>query len=60
MDVNGEIRAAAVQSMLRTLRESLRLDSETLVGHSVVSSVGTDIDVFSLGILAFGVPCARA
>jgi hypothetical protein len=31
MDVNGEIRAAAVQSMLRTLRESAGLDSETLV-----------------------------
>lgn len=30
MDVNGEIRAAAVQSMLRTLRESLGLDPETL------------------------------
>jgi hypothetical protein len=29
--------------------------------HSVVSSVGTDIDLFSfLGILAFGVPCACA
>jgi hypothetical protein len=32
MDVNGEVRAAAVQSMLRTLRESPGLDSETLVG----------------------------
>lgn len=32
MDVNGEIRAAAVQSMLRTLRDSPGLDSETLVG----------------------------
>ena len=32
MDVNGEIRAAAVQSMLRALRESPGLDSETLVG----------------------------
>ena len=32
MDVNGEIRAAAVQSMLRTLRESPELDSEALVG----------------------------
>ena len=34
MDVNGEIRAAAVQSMLRTLRDSSGLDSETLVGTS--------------------------
>jgi hypothetical protein len=32
MDANGEIRAAAVQSMLRTLRESPGLDSEILVG----------------------------
>ena len=32
MDVNGEIRAAAVQGMLRTLRESPGLDPETLVG----------------------------
>lgn len=32
MDVNGEIRAAAVQSMLRTLRESPGPDPETLVG----------------------------
>ncbi|KAI0295094.1 armadillo-type protein [Multifurca ochricompacta] len=30
MDVNGEIRAAAVLSMLRTLREPARLDSENL------------------------------
>jgi hypothetical protein len=32
MDVNGETRAAAVQSMLRTLREPTGLGSETLVG----------------------------
>jgi hypothetical protein len=32
MDVNGEVRAAAVQGMLRTLRESPGLDAETLVG----------------------------
>jgi len=32
MDVNGETRAAAVQGMLRTLRESAAPDSETLVG----------------------------
>ncbi len=32
MDVNGETRAAAVQSMLRIVRESPGLDSETLVG----------------------------
>lgn len=32
MDVNGETRAAAVQGMLRTLRESPAPDSETLVG----------------------------
>jgi len=31
MDANGEIRAAAVQNMLRTLRESAGLDSESLV-----------------------------
>ena len=30
--VNGETRAAAVQGMLRTLRESAAPDSETLVG----------------------------
>jgi hypothetical protein len=28
--------------------------------HLAVSSVGTNIDLFSSGILAFGVPCARA
>jgi hypothetical protein len=32
MDVNGEIRAAAVKSMLRIISESPVLDSETLVG----------------------------
>jgi hypothetical protein len=32
MDVNGETRVAAVQGMLRTLRESVALDPETLVG----------------------------
>ena len=31
MDVNGETRAAAVQGMLRNLRESPAPDSETLV-----------------------------
>jgi hypothetical protein len=32
MEVNGETRAAAVQGMLRTLRESPAPDSETMVG----------------------------
>jgi len=32
MDMNGETRAAAVQGMVRTLRESAAPDSETLVG----------------------------
>ena len=32
MDVNSETRAAAVHAMLRTLRESVAPDSETLVG----------------------------
>ena len=35
MDGNDETRAAAVQSMLRTLRQSTSLDPENLVGTSV-------------------------
>ena len=35
MDVNPETRAAAIQSILRTLRESADLDPENLVGTFV-------------------------
>jgi hypothetical protein len=58
MDVNGMTRAAAVQTMLRTLRESPALDSETLVGTlSLVLRKHTSISF--TGILAFRVLCTR-
>jgi U3 small nucleolar RNA-associated protein 10 len=41
MDVNGVTRAAAVQGMLRTLRESPGIDSETLVG--ILSRVSREL-----------------
>jgi hypothetical protein len=60
MDANGTTRAAAVQSMLRTLRDSPGLDSETLVGTlSRVLGKHSPRSRFT-GILAFGVLCTRA
>ncbi len=60
MDVNDETRAAAVQSMFRTLRQSTDLDPENLVGTSVCLVQGAETDPsshFFLGVFSFCVPC---
>lgn len=60
MDANGITRAAAVQGMLRTLRDSPELDSEALVG-TLSRVLGKHSPRYRFtGILAFRVLCSRA